>query len=108
MTIKRTVNGVEMEFELTDMELFEVYKEYEHGCDRSDIISAFEGVGDDNLLMEVYGHTMEELMPMVEEMANRYRKCRDNSEDWVDDRDYAIRRVLYEREEDEYEGNQTV
>ena len=100
MTIRRLVNGEVMEFKLTQLELFDAYNEYEDECDRSDIISAFEGIGDDKILMEVYGHTMEELMPMVEEMANRYRKYRYNSEDWIDDRDEAIAYVLSEHNEE--------
>ena len=42
MTIKRTINGVEMEFELTSMELHEAYFEQEHYYDMEDVKSALE------------------------------------------------------------------
>lgn len=37
MTIKRIVNGVEMEFELTDQEMFLAYEERQHYYDVQDI-----------------------------------------------------------------------
>ena len=101
MTIKRIINGVEVEITLTDGELWEAYEEEQHKCDLSDIDNAFEDLTD-NKLMEIYGKTLAELEELREDMAYRYRKYRDNyDESWIDDRDEAIRYVLMENEEHE-------
>lgn len=93
MTIIRTINGVETEIELTAAELWEAYVEEQHECDLSDIDCAFEDMDDDEL-MEIYGATMEEIEPLKDAMAYRYRRYRDEDEMWVEDRDYAIRYML--------------
>ena len=93
MTIKRIVNGVETEFELTDRELWEAYVEEQHKCDLSDIDSAFEDLTDDELI-EIYGATMETIESLKDTMAYRYRKYRGDDEGWLDDRDYAIRYII--------------
>ena len=98
MTIKRIINGMEVEIELTDRELWEAYKEEQHKCDLSDIENAFEDLTDDELI-EDYGMTLAELEKLKEAMAYRYRKYRDNyDESWIDVRDEAIRYVLMENE----------
>ena len=96
MTIRRIVNGMEMEFELTDRELWEAYEEEQHKCDLSDIDGAFEDLSDADL-MEMYGVTREKIEELREAMAYRYRRYRDNyDESWIYDRDEAIRYVLME------------
>ena len=99
MTIKRVINGVEMEITLTDGELWEAYREEQHKCDLSDIDNAFEDLTDDELIVD-YGITSGELEELKEAMAYRYRKYRDNyDESWIRDRDEAIRYVLMENEQ---------
>lgn len=98
MKIMRVINGIEMEIELTDRELWEAYEEEQHKCDLSDIDNAFEDLTDDELV-EDYGKTRGELEELKEDMAYRYRKYRDNyDESWIGDRDEAIRYVLMENE----------
>lgn len=93
MTIKRVINGMEVEITLTDGELWEAFEEEQHKCDLSDIDNAFEDLTDDEL-MEIYGATMETIEPLKDAMAYRYRKYRDDDEGWLDDRDYAIRYII--------------
>ena len=98
MTIKRVINGVETEIELTDRELWRAFEEEQHKCDLSDIDSAFEDLTDDELI-EDYGKARGELEELMEAMAYRYRKYRDNyDESWIGDRDEAIHNVLMENE----------
>ena len=96
MTIKRNINGTEMEFELTAMELMEAYREEQHKCDISDIEFVFEGM-DAMEIAETYDMPWTEIEPLIPEIAYRYRKYMDNySEDWVYQRDEAIADVLNE------------
>ena len=90
------INGVEVEIKLTDRELWEAYVEEQHKCDLSDIDNAFEDMDNDEL-MEIYGATKEEIEPLKDVMASRYRRYRDEDEGWIDDRDYAIRYVIDNR-----------
>lgn len=105
MKIRRYVNCIGMEFELTYNELMEAHSEWQESCDREDILNAFEDMTDDDL-MEVYGKTREEIEPLVGQMARRYRKYMNKySEDWLYQRDEAIFDVLSEhRKETEYEA----
>ena len=66
MTIKRTVNGVEMEFELTRAERWDAYEEAQHEFDKSDIDAVFD--------REEYGISESEADDLIDEMA--YRICR--------------------------------
>lgn len=98
MTIKRVINGMEVEITLTDGELWEAYREEQHKCDLSDIDNAFEDLTDDELI-EDYGVTRDMIEELKEAMACRYRKYRDSyDESWIGDRDEAIRYVLMENE----------
>ena len=49
MTIKRTINGVEMEFELTNQEMWNAYREQEHEYDKEDVRSTLEDIDDDRI-----------------------------------------------------------
>ena len=49
MTIKRMINGVEMEFELTQHEMWGAYREQEHEFDKEDIRSTLEQIDDDRI-----------------------------------------------------------
>ena len=96
MTIKRVLYNMEVELKLTDLELWEAYVEEQHKCDLSDIDNAFEDMDNDEL-MEIYGATKEEIEPLKDAMASRYRRYRDEDEGLIDDRDYAIRYVIDNR-----------
>ena len=93
MKIKRIVNGTEMEFELTYHEMWDAYMEEQYNCCREDVLMAFEDMTDDDL-METYGATMEEIKPLVDAMAHRYRKYMDNDDSWSYNREEAIRYIL--------------
>ena len=97
MTIKRNVNGVKMEFELTDRELFDAYMAQQHKFDLEDISNYFFGVEDADLL-EDYGFIRVELEAMYEDMANRMRRYMDKYDcTWDYSRDTAIQEILDER-----------
>lgn len=49
MTIKRTINGVEMEFELTKQEMWYAYCEEEHEFDKQDVRSTLVDIDDDRI-----------------------------------------------------------
>ena len=93
MTIKRTVNGVETEFELTANELWEAYQEEQWKCDIADIENAFEDLEDKDTL-EIFGKTVAEMDALKEHMASVYRKYMDNCDHWIYERDEAIADVL--------------
>ena len=96
MTIKRNINGVEVEITLTQQELWEAFKEEQSNCDVSDISMMFEDV-DAMEIAETYDMPWSEIEPLIPEMARRYRKYMDNySEDWIYQRDEAIADVLNE------------
>lgn len=100
MTIKRNINGTEVEIELTPMELAQAYMEEQHNYDVEDIRNVFDGYeadfGEDvdAELVEYYGKTLAELEALVEDMAKAYRRALDNSEEWAYCRDAAIEWVL--------------
>ena len=97
MTIKRNVNGIEMEFELTDCELFNAYMAQLHKFDLEDISNYFFGVEDADLL-EDYGFIRAELETMYEDMADRMRRYIDKYDcSWDYSRDTAIQEILNER-----------
>ena len=93
MTIKRVINGMEVEITLTDRELWEAYLEEQGNCDVADVDNFFEDREDADL-MEVYGKTMAEIEPLKAEMVSLYRKYMDNCDHWIFERDEAIDWVL--------------
>lgn len=89
MVIKRTVNGVEMEFKLTDMEMYEAYNEQQHDYDCQDIDVVFD--------YKEYGFNDIECNDIIEEMAYRMRRYIDKYDcDFAYARDEAINDVLRE------------
>jgi len=87
MTIKRTVNGIEMEFELTRAERWDAYEEAQHEFDKSDIDTVFD--------REEYGISESEADDLIDEMAYRMRRYMDKYNcDFVYSRDEAIKDVL--------------
>ena len=93
MKIVRGVNGTEVEFELTDQELREAYYEQQHKFDIEDIEWAFEDVSEEEII-ETYGLPLEEIKPLLDRIAYRYRKYRNDDEGWTYDRDEAISYIL--------------
>lgn len=52
MKIKRNVNGQEMEFELTGMEVYDAHKEYEFDCTMEDVqmqCEDYKGLTDEDI-----------------------------------------------------------
>lgn len=89
MTIKRNVNGVEMEFELTRAERWDAYEEAQHEFDKSDIDAVFD--------REEYGINESEADDLINEMAYRMRRYMDKYNcDFGCARDEAIRDVVRE------------
>jgi hypothetical protein len=96
MTIKRNVNGIEMEFELTDTELYDAYEEKQHKYD-NDAIDDYFCSWDDEDIKEEYGLTRTELEELYDEMSQRMRRYIDKYDcSWDYARDEAINDVLRE------------
>lgn len=103
MKIKRIVNGIEMEFELTPSETNRAFLEQQHYYDEQDILSAFDVYDDsddvdrdkiDEELIRKYGGTYEEMEPLISDMAYQYRHYLDNNDDWTYLRDSAIEYIV--------------
>lgn len=105
MTIKRNILGTEVEIELTQQEMYDVFVAKQHQFDIDDVKMAFECL-DAAEIAENYDAPWTEIEPLIPEMARRYRKYMNNySEDWLYQRDEAIFDVLSEhRKETEYEA----
>lgn len=96
MTIKRNINGMEVEIELTQQELADAFNEEQNKSDISEISFVFEGM-DAAEIADTYDTAWTEIESLIPEMARRYRKYMDNySEDWMYQRDEAIADVLSE------------
>ena len=95
MTIKRVINGVEMEITLNSIELWDAYMEKQHEYDLEDIENYLEYYTEDEIMQE-YGVTIDKFHSLKEEMACLYRKYRDNDESWARDRDEAVEYILSE------------
>lgn len=94
MTIKRTVNGTELEFQLTDDELSNAYFEQQFNFDVQDVRDAVIGWEDDDVI-GVYGINTETFMKLSDEMAIEMRRNIDKYDmDWDYARDEAIRDVV--------------
>ena len=96
MTIKRNINDMEVEIELTQQELADAFKEEQNKSDISEISFVFEGM-DAAEIADTYDTAWTEIESLIPEMARRYRKYMDKySEDWMYQRDEAIADVLSE------------
>lgn len=99
MTIKRIVNGVEMEFELTNLELYNAYAEQQHNFDRLDVLGYLNEFSDEQLVND-YGMTRVEAEMLIDDMADRMRRYMDKYEcDWSYARDEAVSEILNENKE---------
>ena len=88
MKIKRVVNGQEMEFELTGMELIQAYWEVEADDAREDLESVFQDSFE-------YEETLSEAE--FEQALNLFKKYRMNDDQWRYDAESAINTILNER-----------
>lgn len=88
-------NGVDIE--LTRFELRDAYEEYQRICDREDIMTMLDFHEDDASFEEAYGITPDVLESIVEYCAVRYRKYQDETNNWFDNANDAIRDVVIER-----------
>lgn len=94
MTIKRIVNGEELEFELTDNELTGAYFEQQYLFDIQDVRDAVIGWEDDDVI-GVYGINMETFLKLSDEMAVEMRRNIDKYDmDWDYAREEAICSVI--------------
>ena len=89
MKIKRTINGIEMEFELTHAERWDAYEEAQHEFDKSDIDAVFD--------YKEYEFDESEADDLIDEMAYRMRRYIDKYDcEFCYARDEAIRDVVRE------------
>lgn len=94
MKIKRKIDGMEYEFELTNRELYDVYFEQQHEFDVLDVKDVFDCMEEDDF-QQTYGVTEKEAYKSVEEIASRMRMNIDKYDlCWQDARDDAIFYVL--------------
>lgn len=98
MKIKRTINGIEYEFELTKQERFDTYCEQEH-------------IWDADYVRNIYGEEIEqmcktkaEMDAFIEDVASEMRRQVDKYDvsEWYA-LDEAFKRVTSQREEEEEE-----
>lgn len=82
MKITRTINGQEMEFELTSREIFQAAKEYETDCHMEDVDVWLEG------------NDMTVTADQRRDIFYHYEKNLSNSEDWSYCLNCAIEEVL--------------
>ena len=95
MTIKRNINGIEVEITLTQQEMFYAYEERQHHYDVQDI-DAYLGRMSEEELEENYGMSRVEVEDAYDVIAYRMRRYIDRSDDdsWCYARDNAIEDVL--------------
>lgn len=94
MKIKRTVNGIQYEFELSATELWTAYEEEQHNFDTQDILDLIEGLDSDEV-RSVYGIGKREFRKRASEFAYEMRRMMDKYEcSWEYARDEAVRGCL--------------
>lgn len=94
MKIKRTIDGQEHEFELTERELSDAYYEQEHNYDKEDIVNEVESL-DVGEIYEFYGVTREQFSSLVPQMAYEKRRLMDKyGRSWDTAVGEAIRNVI--------------
>lgn len=81
------------EIELTQKEMQDAFYEVQDNYDREDIEEYFDQLSDEDI-MDAWGITREELNKQIPAIAHRYRKYRNDEDDWMMCRDYAISYIL--------------
>ncbi len=100
MVIKRTVDGVDLEFTLSDRELSDAYHEQEHKYDVQDVMNRLDAMEDDEF--EEHGLTREQVEGLVNEIAYGKRRNMDKYDmSWSEALDEALDDFWYEYEEEE-------
>lgn len=89
MKIKRVVNGQEMEFELTSMELINAFWEQEKYNTREDL---------EQVLSDNFDDDIELSETEFEQVTQLFKKYRTNSDEWIYDAESAINVILNERD----------
>ena len=94
MTITRSINGVEQDFELTLEELTRAYYERQEKFDEEDIISLVDYISDKTCSL-VYDVTKEQFYELVPEMAGEMRRNMEKYDmEFSAARDMAVQDVL--------------
>lgn len=88
MKIKRTINGAEVEIELTYAEEREIFCHWKDEC-------AKEECAWDDEYENLYDITEEEYEKLLPDIAKSYQDIRDMDESWTNDRDIAIEQVIW-------------
>lgn len=97
MKINRTIDGKQVEIELTDDELYDAYLEKEFIFDKQSIEDAICGWSDQEVL-EVYDVDRTKFLSLADDMAAEMRRNIDKYEmSWSYARDEAIADVLQHR-----------
>ena len=96
MKIKRTVNGQELEFELTAQERWEAYYEQEKLFDTEDCANVIYEMSDEECF-DAYKITVEEFRKLLPYMGQEMRRRLDTyGREWTYARDGAIRAIIGE------------
>lgn len=96
MIIKRTLNGIQVEIELTANEVISAYEEQEHIYDVKDIQTILDDEYDDDMYE---GVPVKSLMDKADDIAYKYRKIIDESEfplHWREAAEQAISNFIKE------------
>lgn len=96
MKITREVNGIPMEFVLTDDELYDAYVEQQETFDRLDVKSFTVDYYLPEDFKDVFGVTVEEFAPMLDDVVGAYR---DRPIDACEEVQEAARKVIREHKE---------
>ena len=100
MIIKRTVNGREMEFELTPHEMSDAYYEQQHLFDIDDVVVFFDGCSDNDLMI-LYRMTRDETRKFYDEIALEMRRNINKYDmDFQYAREEAVQEILVNRRHD--------
>lgn len=100
MVIKRTVNGVDLEFTLSGHELSDAYYEQEHKYDVQDVMNRLDAMDDEEF--EEHGLTRAQVEELVDEIAYWKRRNMDKYDmSWSSALDEAMGGFWYEYGEEE-------
>ena len=88
-------NGAEIE--LTNRELMDAAREYEHICDVDDIICVKDWCENEDEFMQIFGINFAVLDEIKDECAYRYRKYMNDSEEGFEASRDAIKDIVTER-----------
>ena len=96
MIIKRMINGVEHEFELTEHEMTTAYYEKQREFDREDIETVLDSYTEqfgEDAFEESYGITIADAKAEMDILVEYKRDIQDDSVDWCEAVTLAIERI---------------